>query len=95
MGIEIFYYLTFSAAMVWMVFFLYHFWGMLHNIREDRKVLASFLAGLLPFMPGLFTEKGDYHRRQVVWCLTVFGIFLILALAVDTYKRGLIHGLSY
>src|SRR5262245_40642951 len=95
MGFEISGFLAFSAAMVWTVFFLYHWWGMLHNIREDRKVLAPFLGGVLPFVPGLYTEKGNYHRQQIGWCVLVFVIVMIVALVVDSYERGLIHGPSY
>jgi hypothetical protein len=59
MIIENAYYLFFGSTMVSMTLLLYHWWGMLRNIREEKRTLATFLAPFVPFMPEMFTEIGN------------------------------------
>ena len=85
---EIAYYLFFFISMAVMVLFLYHNWGMLHHIREDKRILAPFLAPFVPFMPGMFTEKGAYHRKRVGWYLICLVILLPFLVFIDWIRRG-------
>lgn len=72
---------------------LYHSWRMDQNIREEKRTLAFFLMDFIPFMPGLLTEKGNYHRRRAGWYLICAVICLAIIIFIDSYRRGLIHGL--
>ncbi len=72
--------------MVLMGLVLYHWWGILHNIREDRRILAHFLAPFLPLLPGMFTEKGAYHRQRFGWYLLCFVIVLAVLLFAACYR---------
>jgi hypothetical protein len=92
MNAEIAYYLFFGFSMVSMALLLYHSWGMLHNIREEKRTLATFLAPFLPLIPEMFTENGKYHRRWAGWYLICLVIFLTISIFVDSYRRGLILG---
>src|SRR5262249_23768178 len=86
--IDVAYYIVSVIAMAFMGFFLYHWWGLLHNVREDKRMLANFLAPFVPFIPGMFTDKGIYHRERVGRYLICLLILLPLLVFIDWLKRG-------
>jgi hypothetical protein len=88
MTFDVAYYLSFSVTMLCMVLLLRHTWGVLQNIREEKRMLASFLAPFILFMPGLLTEKGNYHRTRIGWFLIWLLVFLTLCIFLDRHRRG-------
>jgi hypothetical protein len=84
---EIAYYLFFVITMACMALFLYHNWGMLHNVREDRRISATLLAPFIPLMSEMFTEKGNYHRKRVGWYLICLVILLPFLVFIDWVRR--------
>jgi hypothetical protein len=83
-------FLGFGVVSMFLVF--YHLWRLDHNIREDKRTLAFFLMDFVPFMPGVLTEKGKYHRRRAGWYLVCALLFFAVTIFIDSYRRGLIHG---
>jgi uncharacterized membrane protein YkgB len=78
--------------MLSMVLLLYHWWGVLRNVREERQSLAPFVAPFLLLMPEMFTEKGKYHRRWVLRYIVCVVISVTVGILIDSYRRGLILG---
>lgn len=51
---------------------LYHGARTIGGIREDRGMLANFVAPLVLVLPGMLTDEGKHHRKR-------FAAFMIAA----------------
>ncbi len=50
---------------------IHQFGQLLGQVRPEKRMLANFIAPILFFVPGLFTDKGNVHRRNLLVLLMI------------------------
>ena len=72
----------FLTAFVSMGFAIYNFVKMLSEVKPEKRMLSNFLAPIVFFIPGVFTEKGTKNKYKFIAFLSivVISVFLLVYL---------------
>ena len=58
----------------------YFFFCALQNVRPERRLLLHLLAPISDFLPQLYTEEGNRHRKRFLLALSAFLLLMSVPL---------------
>ena len=73
----------FLAAFISMGFAIYNFVKMLSEVKPKKKMLSNFLAPIIFFIPGIFTEKGIKNKYKFIAFISVVAISVYLLVYLE------------
>ena len=76
--------------MVVMVITIYHLYRTLRGVKSDKSFISNLYGPLGLFVPSLFTDKGNYHRRKfgMYALLAMFGIVIVFIIQSNLGMRN-------
>ena len=73
----------FLTAFVSMGFAIYNFVKMLSEVKAEKRTVSNFLAPIIFFIPGMFTEKGIKNKYKFIAFLTIVVVSVYLLVYLE------------
>lgn len=83
------YVVAFVSSGVSIALVIFHFGRMIQEIRGRQYTKAALVGPFFLFMPGLFTDKGNYHRFRFFIYLSLAAVSMGLTAGISNYLNGI------
>ena len=73
----------FLTAFISMGYAIYNFVKMLSEVKPEKRTVSNFLAPIILFIPGIFTEKGIKNKYKVIAFLAIVAVSVFLLVYLE------------